>query len=60
MLGEFDYGLATATLASTLGGLSGFIATASEAEADEVIVTFVRLVTLSTVVVPVLVALFFR
>ena len=60
MLGEFDYDLATATLASIPGGLSGVIATASEAEADEVIVTFVRLVTLSTVVVPVLVALFFR
>ena len=60
MLGEFDYDLATATLASTPGGLSGVIATAREAEADEVIVTFVRLVTLSTIVVPVLVALFFR
>ena len=60
MLGEFDYDLATATLASTPGGLSGVVATVSEAEADAVIVTFVRLVTLSTVVVPVLVALFFR
>jgi uncharacterized membrane protein AbrB (regulator of aidB expression) len=60
LLGEFDYDLTTATLASTPGGLSGVIATASEAEAGEVIVTFVRLVTLSTIVVPVLVALFFR
>ena len=61
MLGEFDYDLATATLASTPGGLSGVVATVSEAEADAVIVTFVRLVRLSTiVVVPVLVALFFR
>lgn len=58
----FDYDLATATLASTPGGLSGVVATASEAEADEVVVTFVHLVRLSTivVVVPVLVALFFR
>ncbi len=58
----FGYDLATATLASTPGGLSGVVATASEAEADEVVVTFVHLVRLSTivVVVPVLVALFFR
>jgi uncharacterized protein len=58
----FDYDLATATLASTPGGLSGVVATASEVEADEVVVTFVHLVRLSTivVVVPVLVALFFR
>ena len=58
----FDYDLATAILASTPGGLSGDVATASEAEADEVVVTFVHLVRLSTivVVVPVLVALFFR
>ena len=56
------YDLATATLASTPGGLNGVVATASEAEADEVVVTFVHLVRLSTivVVVPVLVALFFR
>lgn len=58
----FGYELATATLASTPGGLSGVVTTASEAEADEVVVTFVHLVRLSTivVVVPVLVALFFR
>ncbi len=57
----FGYDLATATLASTPGGLSGVVATASEAEADEVVVTFVHLVRLSTiiVVVPVLVALVF-
>jgi uncharacterized membrane protein AbrB (regulator of aidB expression) len=38
------------------------VATASEAEADEVVVTFVHLVRLSAivVVVPILVALFFR
>ena len=58
----FGYDLVTAILASTPGGLSGVVATASEAEADEVVVTFVHLVRLSTiiVVVPILVALFFR
>jgi membrane AbrB-like protein len=58
----FGYDLVTAILASTPGGLSGVVATASEAEADEVVVTFVHLVRLSTIVVlvPVLVALFFR
>lgn len=58
----FGYDLATAILASTPGGLSGVVATASEAEADEEVVTFVHLVRLSTIVVlvPMLVALFFR
>jgi uncharacterized protein len=57
----FGYDLATATLASTPGGLSGVVVTASEAGADEVVVTFVHLVRLSTIVVfvPVFVALFF-
>ena len=58
----FGYDLATAILASTPGGLSGVVATASEAEADEVVVTFVHLVRLSTivVVVPILVTMLFR
>jgi membrane AbrB-like protein len=58
----FSYNLVTAILASAPGGLSGVVATASEAEADEVVVTFVHLVRLSAivVVVPILVALFFR
>ena len=58
----FGYDLATAILASTPGGLSGVVATASEAEADEVVVTFVHLVRLSTIVVavPILVTMLFR
>ncbi len=58
----FGYNLVTAILASAPGGSSGVVATASEAEADEVVVTFVHLVRLSAivVVVPILVALFFR
>jgi membrane AbrB-like protein len=57
----FRYDLPTAALASTPGGMSGVIATASRASADEVAVTFVHLVRLSAiiVVVPVFVALVF-
>jgi membrane AbrB-like protein len=57
----FHYDLATSTLTSSPGGLSGIIPAASDANADEVVVTFVHLVRLSTivVVVPVIVALFF-
>lgn len=57
----FRYDLATAALASAPGGMSEIVSTAGGAGADEVVVTFVHLVRLSTIVivVPVLVALFF-
>lgn len=57
----FHYDLSTSTLASSPGGLSGVIPAANDANADEVVVTFVHLVRLSTivVVVPVIVAVFF-
>lgn len=57
----FDYDLPTAALASSPGGMSEVVSTAGQAGADEMVVTFVHLVRLSTVVVvvPVLVALFF-
>ncbi|MDQ4063728.1 MAG: AbrB family transcriptional regulator [Actinomycetota bacterium] len=57
----FRYDLSTSALASSPGGLSGIIPAASDANADEVVVTFIHLVRLSTiiVVVPVIVALFF-
>ncbi len=55
------YGLSTAALASTPGGISGVIPVAEEADADAVVVTFMHLVRLSTVVVvvPILVTVFF-
>ncbi len=57
----FRYDVPTSALASTPGGMSGIIATASSSGADEVVVTFIHLVRLSTiiVVVPILVALVF-
>ncbi len=57
----FHYDLSTSALASSPGGLSGIIPAASDANAGEVVVTFVHLVRLSTivVVVPLIVALFF-
>jgi uncharacterized protein len=57
----FRYDVPTSALASTPGGMSGIIATASSSGADEVVVTFIHLVRLSTiiVVVPILVALIF-
>jgi membrane AbrB-like protein len=57
----FRYDLPTAALASSPGGMSEVVATANQAGADVVIVTFVHLVRLGTiiVVVPVLVTLFF-
>lgn len=55
------YGLSTAALASTPGGISGVIPAAEETDADAVIVTFMHLVRLSTVVVvvPIIVTVFF-
>lgn len=55
----FRYGLPTATLASSPGGMSTVISTAGEAGADTVIVTFIHLMRLSTIIifVPVLVSL---
>jgi membrane AbrB-like protein len=57
----FRYDLPTAALASSPGGMSEVVATANQAGADVVIVTFVHLVRLGTIiiVVPVLVTLFF-
>jgi membrane AbrB-like protein len=56
----FRYDISTSALASSPGGISGVIA-ASEAGADEVVVTFIHLLRLSLVivVVPVFVALVF-
>ncbi|MCA1737784.1 MAG: AbrB family transcriptional regulator, partial [Actinobacteria bacterium] len=57
----FQYDLPTAILASSPGGMSEVVSTASKGGADVVIVTFIHLVRLSSivVVVPVLVVLFF-
>lgn len=57
----FGYDPPTSALASSPGGMSGVVPAAAEADADEVVVTFIHLVRLSTIlaVVPIIVALIF-
>lgn len=57
----FRYGVPTAALASSPGGISGVVPAANQAGADVAVVSFAQLIRLGTIVavVPVFVALFF-